>query len=88
MFSSKVVESWLVLLYSGQGSNLCLCGGVPTGLSGRRRNLRIRNPWPLALYKGMKGVGHQNVSILKMFLYLADKCAITGFGGLHTVSPT
>ena len=36
----------------------------------RRRNLRIRNTLPLKLYKGSKGVGHQNVTILKEPLIL------------------
>ena len=40
----------------------------------RRRNLRIRNPWPLELYKGLKGVGYQKVSILKK-LFSEHQCA-------------
>ena len=31
----------------------------------RRRNLRIRNPWPINLYKGLQGVSNYKVTDLK-----------------------
>lgn len=53
MFSSKVVESWLVLLYSGQGSNLCLCGVAEERSADVTYGLEIRGHWS---YIGVCGV--------------------------------
>jgi len=60
---------------------LCLEGRCSIQLSYGRACQCIRNTWPLELYKGLWGVGHQKVSILKMFWTWAANGTIAGFEG-------